>query len=68
MPRARCVGCGLPVNTKQAGVAELIQCWRVNRAGGGANQTTLPKSLGKWLCGGCLAVARGADVQQGQLW
>ena len=49
-------------------VAELVQAYRVNRHQGGANQMTLPKSLGRWLCAGCLAVARGADVDQAELF
>lgn len=68
VPRVQCSGCGHPVNTKQAGVAELVRGWRVNRAGGGANQIVLPKGLGKWRCVACLAVARGADLKQGELW
>lgn len=68
VPRARCQGCGAWVDTRAIGVAELVQGYRVNRAAGGANQITLPRSLGRWLCAGCLAVARGADVAQGQLF
>lgn len=68
MPRARCAGCGDWVDTRATGVAELIQGYRVNRHQGGANQITLPKSLGRWLCAGCLSVARGEDVAQAELW
>lgn len=68
MPRVKCAGCGHPVNTKQAGVAEQVRGYRVNRSGGGANQIVLPHGLGRWLCVACLSVERGADLKQGELW
>jgi len=68
MPRARCAGCSAWVDTRGTGVAELVKGYRVNRQQGGANQITLPVSLGRWLCAGCLAVARGADVDQASLF
>jgi hypothetical protein len=66
--RVRCSGCQEWINNRSAGVAEAVKGYRVNRGGGGANQITLPTSLGRWLCPACLSVARGADVDQGRLF
>jgi rubredoxin len=72
MPRARCSGCQLWVDTKQPGVAEKVTGYRVNRsrgAAGGTNAISLPKSLGIWLCPACHSVAKGAaDLAQGELF
>jgi hypothetical protein len=69
VPSAACAGCGRRVDTRANGVAEAVTGWRVNRAQGGANQITLPRSLGRWLCPYCLSVARGkTDLDQGELF
>lgn len=69
MARAKCQGCGAWVDPKTPGVAELVRAYRVNRGRtGGANQFVLPTSLGRWLCVGCLSVARGTATQQQSLW
>ena len=72
MPNARCEYCQYPVNVEAAGVAELVQGYRVNRgksAQGGTNAIALPIPLGRWLCPACLDVAKGkASAGQGELF
>lgn len=60
-----CRGCEVRVNPRQAGAAELVQGWRVNRAGGGANQIREWKGLGRWLCPACV-IARQSGLDPAQ--
>jgi len=42
----------------------------VVRPQGGANQIALAKGTGRWMCAGCLAVARAGlgELEQGSLF
>lgn len=70
MARVRCCGCRIEIDSRAAGVAESVKGWRVVRAQGGANQITLAKGTGRWMCAGCLAVARAGlgELEQGTLF
>jgi len=69
MPRVKCSGCRVEIDTRTTGVAEAVTGYRVVRPQGGANQIALMRSKGRWLCAGCLAVLRsGMDLEQGELF
>lgn len=69
VPRVKCSGCQVQIDTRTPGVAEAVSGWRPVRKQGGANQIALMKSQGRWLCAGCLAVLRsGWDLEQGTLF
>jgi len=69
VPRVKCRGCRVEIDTRTTGVAEAVTGYRVVRPQGGANQIALMKSQGRWLCAGCLAVLRsGWDLEQGTLF
>jgi hypothetical protein len=70
MARVRCCGCQVEIDTRTTGVAESVRGWRVVRPQGGANQIALMKGQGRWMCAGCLAVARAGlgELEQGSLF
>ena len=72
MARVRCCGCQVMVDSRRPGVAESVRGWRVVRptSQGGTNALVLMKSQGRWLCAGCLAVARAGlgELQQEPLF
>jgi len=70
MARVSCCGCRVEIDTRTTGVAEAVKGWRVVRAQGGANQIALMRSQGRWICAGCLAVARAGlgELEQGRLF
>jgi hypothetical protein len=65
----RCCQCLELLDTRAAGVAQLVHGWRVNRAQGGANMIALAVPQGEFLCRHCLDKRRsGLAWDQLPLW